>query len=172
MARKPGTWTQGHGGASRADPPGSSWWLLPETGLPGPWRADPASLRGQRQGCGALAADHFRRGRTAGAPEAKPEGWQPQGAAQAGLWEPASRASLLKPEQGHKMRVPGLSELSPPGGPLQHPPHPLRPSLRWDEVTRAWECRCQCSWHQRWHISWLLPKFMDRINHSLGLKLS
>lgn len=46
MARKPGPLTQGPMGASLADPPGSSWWPLPETGLLGLWQADPASPRG------------------------------------------------------------------------------------------------------------------------------
>lgn len=132
-ARKPGTWAQGPEDASPADPPGSSWWLLPETGLPGPQRADPASRRGQRPGCGARAADSFRRGMAVGAPAAKPAGQQPQRAALAGLREVASRGFPLKPKQGHGVRVHGLSEaFSPPTRPLRHPPQLLRPGFRWD----------------------------------------
>lgn len=96
MARTPGTWAQGPESASPADPPGSSWWLLPETGLPGPQRADPASQRGRRPGCGARAADSFHRGMAVGAPAAKPAGQQPQRADLAGLWEVASRGSPLQ----------------------------------------------------------------------------
>lgn len=136
MARTPGTWAQGPESASPADPPGSSWWLLPETGLPGPQRADPASQRGRRPGCGARAADSFHRGMAVGAPAAKPAGQQPQRADLAGLWEVASRGSPLKPKQGHGVRVHGLSEpFFPPTGPLQHPPQPLRPGFRRD---RSW----------------------------------
>lgn len=128
MARKPGTSAQGPEGASLADPPGSSWWLLPETGLPGPRRADPASPRGQRRGCGARAAESFRRGTAGGVPAAKPGGGQPRGVAPAGLWEVASRGSRLKPKQGHGVRVRGLSEpFSPQGAPTA-----LRPGFRRD----------------------------------------